>query len=255
MTDWQDDALAHAQKVFPAEACGLVYAVGDDSFYFPCSNLSGHADHFKIGARDFVACEEKGPVVAVFHSHPYARAKPSAADLSSCESSGLPWHILSLPNVEWAYCAPSGFRAPLLGRVFAHGVHDCWSVVRDGLMEYAGIQVIEDSALVKMVQADRPGFERDDDWWLKKPGVEAPNLYADNFEKAGFRRVYDEPQVHDVFVMHIKADVPNHVGLHLGDGLMLHHLMGQLSARVVWAGSYYQKVTTMIVRHESLCAR
>jgi len=236
MTYWKDDALAHAQSVFPAEACGLVYAVGDDAHYYPCKNLSGHADHFKIGARDYAACEEMGKIVAVFHSHPYARAKPSIADLSSCESTGLPWHILSLPNIEWAYCAPSGFRAPLIGRNFTHGIHDCYSIIRDGMMEYCGIDI--------------PDFERPDEWWKK-----GDNLYVENFTKAGFVRVYEGPKPYDVILMQVCANVANHAALYLGDGVMLHHLYGRLSSREPYIGGYYKKHTLMIIRHEKLCAK
>jgi proteasome lid subunit RPN8/RPN11 len=236
MTDWREDAVAHAQRVFPQEACGLVYAVGQDNHYFECENLSGHSDHFKIGARSYAACEELGTVVAVFHSHPYARAAPSAADLASCESSGLPWHILSLPNVEWGYCAPTGQRVPLLGRVFVHGVHDCYSIIRDGILEYCGITI--------------PDFEREDEWW-KKGG----DLYLDNFGAAGFLRVHDELRPYDVILMQVCSDVVNHAALYMGDDTIIHHLYGRLSTRETYGNGYYRKHTRMTLRHRDLCAK
>lgn len=235
MTDWREDAVAHAQRVFPQEACGLVYEVDQDNHYFECQNLAGHSDHFKIGAREYAACEEMGKVVAVFHSHPYARAKPSAADMASCESSGLPWHILSLPNVEWGYCAPTGQRIPLLGRAFVHGVHDCYAIIRDGLLEYCGIAI--------------PDFEREDEWWRK-----GGDLYLQNFESAGFVRVYDGPQLYDVIFMQVCSDVVNHAALYLDGNLILHHLYGRLSSREPYGG-YWLRHTRMIVRHKTLCAK
>ncbi|KAG0739940.1 hypothetical protein G6F24_017181 [Rhizopus arrhizus] len=56
-----------------------------------------------------------------------------------CEASGLPWHIVSVGQLagEAPTChdiqtiEPCGYVAPLEGRQFAHGILDCYSLVRD----------------------------------------------------------------------------------------------------------------------------
>jgi cell wall-associated NlpC family hydrolase len=50
--------------------------------------------------------------------------------------------------------------------------------------------------------------------------------------------------------MHIVSPVPNHVAIYIGDNKILHHVQGRLSSRDVY-GSYYQKVTAKILRHEN----
>jgi len=47
-----------------------------------------------------------------------------------------------------------------------------------------------------------------------------------------------------------KNGVPNHAGVYLGDGIMLHHLYGRLSSRDVYGG-YWREVTRLTLRHES----
>src|SRR5690242_1133361 len=118
-------------------------------------------DHFVMHPEDYAAAEDAGEVVAIFHSHPDASCKPSEADRVGCEASRLPWHVLGWPSGQWGYCEPCGFKLPLVGRVFQHGVVDCWACVRDGLRELAGIEVQD--------------FHRDDDWWLR-----GQNLYMEN---------------------------------------------------------------------------
>ena len=50
--------------------------------------------------------------------------------------------------------------------------------------------------------------------------------------------------------MQLESPVPNHAGIYLGDGVVLHHVQGRLSSRDVYGG-YYQKVTAKVLKHES----
>ncbi len=158
-----------------------------------------------------------------------------------CEASGLPWHIVhvSVPDDATAPVAgemrtitPEGYEAPLVGRKFYHGVLDCYTLVRDYFKREHGIELVDDV--------------REDDWWHK-----GQNLYLDNMERMGLRPITGEPQPGDVFFMQIRAPVPNHAAVYLGDGQILHHLYGRLSSRDVYGG-YWQEVTTHVLRHKEL---
>ena len=52
-----------------------------------------------------------------------------------------------------------------------------------------------------------------------------------------------------MIVMQINANVPNHAGVYLGDGLLGHHLYGRLSSKDVY-GQFYRERTTHIMRHK-----
>ena len=90
-----------------------------------------------------------------------------------------------------------------------------------------------------------PDFERHDDWWHR-----GEDLYMRHYAGAGFRPLaYREAvETGDVIVMQVRAPEPNHAGIYLGDGRMLHHLHGRLSTRDVYGG-YWKDVTRVILRY------
>lgn len=160
----------------------------------------------------------------------------------ACEASGLPWYIVSVLSEDGAPVAgevnqiePCGFQAPLVGRTFAHGITDCFSLIVDYYQRELGITL--------------PNFERHDGWWNDGHS----DLYTEGFGKTGFVRVEGEPRKHDVLLMQIRSNnrVPNHAAIYLGDGWMLQHLYGRLSSRDLYGGQWLE-YTRLIVRHRSL---
>lgn len=240
MQDETIDAIrAHAEREYPREACGLVQVVKGRERYLPCTNAAQGTEHFVLPAEEYAAAEEQGEIIAVVHSHPNVPAKPSQADLVSCESSGLPWHIVRVDLVDGAHKAgelvtiePSGYKAPLVGRQFSHGVLDCYQLIVDWYAQERGIAL--------------PQFSRADEWWNDGKS----DLYTEGFPKAGFVKLPEGAplEVGDVILMQIRArnGVPNHAGIYLGDGLMLHHLYGRLSSRDLYGGWYIESTRAVL---------
>tara|TARA_R100000742_G_C4270034_1_gene88658 strand:- start:100 stop:813 length:714 start_codon:yes stop_codon:yes gene_type:complete len=229
----KEKALAHAKEEFPREAVGLVHVVKGKNRYFKCHNLSTTPDeHFILDPKDYLEASKKGEITAVIHSHPKTNPAPSKADMVACESSGLPWFIVN-PNTEtWGSYKPNGFELPYVGREFSHGIVDCYSLVRDFYKREFGIQLND--------------YNRRDQWWAN-----GENMYLDNFAKEGFKEIeLEDIGYGDLFLMQLESPVPNHAGIYLGDGVVLHHVQGRLSSRDVYGG-YYQKVTATVLKHES----
>lgn len=223
---------AHAAKEYPRESCGLVVVRKGRRVYIPCRNVAESADgHFMIAPEDYAAAEDGGAVELVVHSHPNVSHQPSQADLVGIERSGLPWLIVNWPTGNFSVTMPTGYEAPLVGRQFAHGILDCYTLVRD-YFRTIGIAL--------------PDFDREERWWLKEK-----NLYMDLHEAAGFYIADGDPQQHDMLVMQIASPVPNHAAVYLGDGTILHHQAGRLSSRDVYGG-WYRKCTTHIMRHREV---
>lgn len=231
---------AHAENAFPRECCGLVVIVKGRERFIACTNAAQGADHFILPAEEYADAEALGEIVAVVHSHPNAPAEPSQADLVACEGSGLPWHIVRVDLVDGAALAgemvtiePTGYRAPLVGRQFSHGVLDCYQLIVDWYQQERGITLKQ--------------FARADGWWDDGDS----DLYTRGFPEAGFVRIADgeQPQVGDVILMQIRSrnQVPNHAAVYLGDGVMLHHLHGRLSSRDIYGG-YFQETTRAVLR-------
>lgn len=157
------------------------------------------------------------------------------ADLSMCETTALPWLIVNYPTGAHKLITPEGWKAPLIGREFRHGVLDCYTLVRD---------------YYRTLAIDLPDFDRDDDWWLK-----GGDLYRMNFEAVGFVMIGDgtcrDLRVNDGVLLQIASPVPNHAGVLCADGQILQHCQGRLSSRDVYGG-YWRHHTTHVLRHRSL---
>lgn len=233
MTPHTREAIVeHAKEEYPRECCGLLVIYRGRETYIPCRNIGVGSDNFVLHPEDYAAADQLGEIVAVIHSHVNIPPEPSQADRVACEASGLPWHIVSVPNETWSELYPMGYTAPLVGREWSHGVLDCYSLIRDWFKQERGITL--------------PNFDRRDDWWHR-----GENLYVDNFEKVGFKRIdASELQPGDCFIMQVMSPVPNHAAVYLGDDLILHHVQGRLSTRDVYGG-YWRKCTTHVVRYEN----
>ncbi|KWZ53281.1 hydrolase Nlp/P60 [Burkholderia ubonensis] len=232
----------HALAEYPRECCGLVALVNSVETYVPCRNAAATpSEHFVMSPEDYADVEDRGEVVAIVHSHPGAAARPSMADRAMCEQSGIArWVIVSLGVQadgsvavdDWCEFGPSGYVAPLVGREFAHGSLDCYSLIRDWYRIERSIEL--------------PDFERPDGWWDDGRS----NLYLDNFSSAGFVDVGQDAELQpgDVLLMQIRSKngVPNHAGVYLGDGVLLHHMYGRLSGRTVWGGMWAHSLRTTL---------
>ena len=230
---------AHAVAEYPRECCGLVVATEEGELYVTCRNAAENAsEHFRLPGEDYAAAEDLGEVLALVHSHPNAAATPSDADRVMCEASGLTWHIVSVGQVvgsepechDLHTIRPCGYLAPLVGRQFAHGVLDCYSLVEDFYAWNLGIRLGR--------------YDREDRWWEK-----GQDLYSiERLKAEGFEPVTGDLQRGDMILMEIRSPVPNHAGIYLGDGQMLHHMDGRLSERVPYGGMWAER-TRYVVRH------
>jgi cell wall-associated NlpC family hydrolase len=131
------------------------------------------------------------------------------------------------------------YYAHLEGRKFVHGITDCYGLARDFYKEFFEI--------------DLPNWAREDEWWEK--GEDGPNFYMKHAHELGFRILDDLPvrdmQLGDCPVMAIQSTVPNHVGVYVGDGKILHHFYNQLSIATPYKG-LWRNATTAILRHKDV---
>jgi proteasome lid subunit RPN8/RPN11 len=230
-------ALEHAAREFPRESCGLLVDVNDGIRYRPCRNLAppGAAkDAFHIDPKDYIRAEEEGEVVAIVHSHPYVSPEPSLPDLVAIEQTRVPWLIVNPKLGTHTWTEPSGFHAPYEGRPFVHGLTDCYSLVKDYYERELGVLL--------------PPVTREDDWWHK-----GGDLYRSLYASAGFERVTGaDLERYDLLVMMLgNTPVPNHGAVYLGEGRILHHVQGRLSAIDVYGG-YWKKIHVETYRHKAV---
>lgn len=231
--DTRSAILAHAQAEYPRECCGVIAVVHGKERYFPCRNISDNPnDEFTIHPSDYAAAEKLGEITAIAHSHIHIPPVPSGADRAACEATGLPWVIVNPQTGHWGGCEPCGYEEPLIGRVHAWNVMDCWTLVRDWYKRERDIELID--------------VPRSRDFWKR-----GENPLGDNWKRAGFVLVAEDEELQEGDVLLIQAgdsEVPNHVALYLGDDIIMHHAENRLSTREVYGG-WYRKHTVMIVRY------
>lgn len=221
-------ALWHAEDRQPHEACGVVA----DGTYWTITNRSADPySGFMLDRDEYLSIARKFPIEAVVHSHPYSQPIASDPDRTMCERLKIPFLIVAWPLNTWTVIEPSGFRAPLVGRQWTWGSHDCFGLVRDALGEYGGIEIQD--------------FERGNwEWW--KAGEDR---IAKQFELTGFKRLPQgtPPQHLDILGMQIASPVVNHLAVFLAPDQILHQMMHRLSIREIYGG-IYQKATVLHLR-------
>jgi len=244
----EKDFRKHAEEAYPEECCGVIVVFKGRQRYVPCRNVAATPTlTFKISQEDYSNAEDLGEIIAICHSHPNKSSKPSEADLTEIEilkEAGYDfiWYITGVFNdagvvasTDITKTVSSGYKAPLIGRSFSHGILDCYTLIRDWYKEEHGIEL--------------PQFKRDDDWWNDGKS----DLYREGFPQAGFVSIGQSasPEIGDVILMQVRSKnmVPNHAGIYIGNSMILHHLYGRLSSRDIYGGQW-REATTDILRYK-----
>lgn len=200
-----EQAKQHTAEAFPNEAVGIVEA----GAYVRLENRS-HDPASEVALSD----EELLRVAKAevfFHSHPNGDGCPSAPDMTYQLQLGIPFVVIVWPYYDVFWWGETLDRQPLLGRGFRHGVHDCFSLIRDYYAQ-RGTTVMDGA--------------RAWEWWA---GKEPLNLYMDNLEAAGFATIDPRAAIEpgDALLMAFNYKVPMHGAIVWDRDLLLHHPAGQ----------------------------
>ena len=221
---WKDDALQHAKKDAPYEACGLLAIHKGKEKYYPCKNIAEElTDQFIIDPDDWIKTEDEAEITAVVHSHPKHPSVASDADLASCEYLDLPFYIVSLVNNNWSYYEPSGYKKCLIGREWVWNVQDCWSLVEDWYKEVRNINI---------------------EHWPRPKNLKEFNnnpLFEYGLPKVGFKEIQSTIDLEkgDVLLMDTtNTNKLNHVALYIGEQTILQHCIKKLSCRETFDQDY-----------------
>lgn len=120
------------------------------------------------------------------------------------------------------------------GRPFLHGLFDCYTLVKDYYRKTFNIFL-------------PTNIQRTWEWWLQ-----GENLYLDNARNYGFVESKDI-QIHDVLIMKLNSDVPNHAAIYIGNNKILHHVCGRFSTTEEMT-SFYKHNTAVIYRNTKINA-
>ncbi|QIG76095.1 tail assembly protein K [Rhizobium phage RHph_I4] len=245
LIEWKKHALS----------CGTLEAVGfflKGDRFMPVENKSEEPwHHFVYDSDDYL--EVADDIEGIVHSHTEGpnrneagnyvlpTPEPTKLDMENQIATAVPWGISCVVSgsvgnpVWWGDQLPI---RPLIGRVFHHGINDCFSLIRDQFRLW-GFH-FED-------------VPRDPWWWseLKEDGTYI-NLYEDLFESRGFVRVERSRWKRgDVFLAKLHSpEVRNHGGVFISNEEFIHHAGDHLSRRAL--GEIWQNKLDFLVRHKDM---
>ncbi len=215
--DAKEAMNAHAMRAYPEPACGAI-CNPEAPAYFPVDDVADRSRAgFRIERQALEPLEEAhGALQALVISHPSAVGEeaeillftPSSSEMRAQLALAVPFGV-AVCDGKKAY-PPFWFGdqcpiPPLTARPFRHGVTDCYSLIRDWYRQNRNVSL--------------PEFPRDWNWW-----AEGLDLYGTGFEQAGFHAIdAADAREGDSVLFRMRSDVPNHGGVVLDDGWMLHH--------------------------------
>jgi len=215
-------AIKHAQESYPNESCGMVI----NGKYKPYKNIADDpVNEFKIHSNAYILNE--GNIDFIIHSHCDTETQndtghASKSDMLQQIATNVPWcliHINKYGNYTRHFCW--GDQLPpqdLIGRPFAHGIYDCYTLVRD-YYRINGIGTL-------------PIFPRSNHFWKEYNNHKPENMIINGMNQLNLTRIsMSELQVGDACFAQIQAPIVNHCAIFLGNGLVLHHLYHKLSCR------------------------
>jgi cell wall-associated NlpC family hydrolase len=227
-------ARAHALDVWPNEAAGII----ENGEYVRLDNVAENPET-EVALSDADMLRVTGADL-FFHSHPESLACPSTQDMTYQQQLEIPFVIMATQTMDTFCFGDQCPRSPLLNRGFRHGVHDCYTLIRDWYMTEHGIELW-----------NKP---RDWDWWSRNE-----NLYVENFADAGFREINasEKPLPGDLYLFNFNHPVPMHGSIVIDKDLLLHHpssfrAVDHTRLSVMVPRQRYMHLVTLRLRHRDV---
>lgn len=149
--------------------------------------------------------------------------------------------ILNIPLVTVGSCKdisetfiPDRFfeNLGLLNRPFIHGIFDCYTLIKDYYRKNFNLFL-------------PTNIQRTWEWWLN-----GENLYVDNAKNYDFVEV-TEIKPHDLIIMKLGSQMPNHGAIYTGKNKILHHVSGRFSTEEELT-SFYKHNIAIVYRNKNI---
>lgn len=106
-------------------------------------------------------------------------------------------------------------------RIYLYGMLDCYTLIRDYYRDNHDVWFPSN-------------IDRSFGWWNN-----GRNLYVDLYEQYGFKEVTkDKIRIGDVLIFKFDNSMPSHSAIYIGQGKMLHHMLGRFSTVEPFDGIY-----------------
>lgn len=199
---YHEQIKKEAEAAYPLEAVWLITEKG----CWQAENIAeSPEDSFQVCQQDSFKAYKEG-LLAIVHSHCDVPVAPSKLDMEGQVLSGVPWGIYQIAKGQFirkVWWGPDVPMEPLLGRIFIHGIGDCYTLVKDFYSQY-GI--------------DLDIVPRDWEWWNSE------DLIEDLWEDFGFYEIpSSQMRYGDVLVIRVRGNHSHHCGIMVGNEEFIHH--------------------------------
>ena len=105
-------------------------------------------------------------------------------------------------------------------RVYIYGLLDCYTLIRDYFRDKHNVWI-------------PANIDRAFGWWNS-----GKNLYVDMYKDYGFLETTEKIKKEDVLLFQFDNGMPSHSAIYIGDGMMMHHMIGRFSCIEKFDGIY-----------------
>jgi proteasome lid subunit RPN8/RPN11 len=225
MIDVKNDIKNHALEKPKEEVCGIIFL--NERFEpaaVKCRNT--HPDpesSFKISLDELYFVKNKYKILALYHSHPNSPATPTPCDVNNSEENGYPMYIYSVSEDSFYLYRPAAdFIRPLKGRPFAMDVNTCLTCVLDYFAQKYGPP--KQGSLKNFVV---PNDIKSANNKILEIAKNSHKFCPVKLEEVDIKSPIEQD---DVLVMNPGlTHAPYHLGVISKQGMILHHILGQLS--------------------------
>lgn len=188
-----------------------------------CESSGGYGYlHNNAGKPSFSSALDPEKAVGIIHIDKASTLEVSDTIRQEMNTYNLPYTIIGkTKNHSKSYFPDRYFeRVDYENRVFVYGVLDCYTLIRDWYRNNHDVWI-------------PANIDRAFGWWYS-----GRNLYVDMYEEYGFVQVYEKIKIGDVLLFKFDNGMPSHSAIYVGQGNMLHHMIGRFSCVEPFDGIY-----------------
>lgn len=209
------------------EICGFIYYNVIGLFIYPCANIAtDKTSNFEISADDYIACNARGTITAIYHSHPANKAQNlTEADITIADEMELPIKMFHLGTKQWDEYIPSGYKVKLIGLPFNWGENDCFGLIRNYARQEKGIYIRD--------------YDRDDDFLQSNRNLIVESFPSENYRDIGLGNPL---MAGDILLFRSGKLLPQHFAVYIGNTRILHHPINKLSCVEIFSQNWIKRL-------------
>lgn len=234
---------SHALEDVSKECCGLIYIKPEEFSLevFKAENKDlDPENYFRISEKDYLKASNLGKIWGYYHSH-LEEDRFSDYDKITAERFKLKAVMYCLKNDKFYEYEPIGLELPFVGRDYAIGAIDCFSLIKDYYNKTYNIYIPEIESEYRFIE-HKPDHKDND---------RVHSILPDFFKDNGFLQI-QELKDGDIILMNTPDILsPVHCAIYKTPNQILHHPFKKKSCLSLYK-DIYKKYSTHFFRHRDM---